>query len=352
MLRRALCGSIGLGLTAALVVGALGAAGDAKKDKPAADPFPDPAWVKAATRPAPASKPASRPVADVDHVVIISIDGCRPDVLLRNETKNVKALFQTGAYTFWAKTTPNSITLPSHVSMLTGVSPRKHGIEWNRDLPFYKPIYPNVPTAFYYAKRYGYTTGMAAGKSKFDALTVPGTLDHFSVPDKPTGKDTEVALAAAEMIVAHKPNLMFVHLPGNDNAGHKYGWGSPEQSEAMLNADAAVGHIVDAVREAGMEDHTILIVTADHGGAGKSHGPDDARARHIPWICHGPGVRQGIDLTTYADLEVRTEDTFATACWLLGIPINPKSIDGKPVAEAFAPTQSVELLKDAVPRRP
>jgi hypothetical protein len=312
----------------------------------APDPFPDPAWVKSATRPTAASQPAKPPVTGVDHVVIISIDGCRPDVLLRNDTKNIKALFNGGTYTFWARTTPNSITLPSHVSMLTGVNPRKHGVEWNRDMPFYKPMYPNYPTAFYYAKRYGYTTGMAAGKSKFDALTVPGTIDYESVPEKAAAKDPDVALAGAKMIAAHKPNLVFVHLPGNDSAGHRYGWGSPEQSKAVVEADEAVGHIVDAVREAGLAERTVLIITADHGGAGKSHGPDDARCRHIPWIASGPGVRKGVDLTGDAELEVRTEDTFATACWLLGIPLDTKRIDGRPVVAAFqTPQAGPELLK-------
>src|SRR4051794_11579999 len=160
-LRRVLLGVCGMGLIAGIAAAAPRAtATNPGTAKPAAtaDPFPDPAWVKAATRPTPASRPASRPVANVDHVVIISIDGCRPDVLLRNDTKNVRALYTGGAYTFWAKTTAVSITLPSHVSMLTGVNPRKHGIEWNRDMPFFKELYPNVPTIFYYAKRYGYTT--------------------------------------------------------------------------------------------------------------------------------------------------------------------------------------------------
>jgi arylsulfatase A-like enzyme len=230
--------------------------------------------------------------------------------------------------------------------MLTGVNPRKHGIEWNRDLPLIRPVYPNFPTLFYYAKRYGYTTGMAAGKSKFDALTVAGTLDYESIPTKTSEKDTDVADVAAKVILEHKPNVMFVHLPGNDNAGHKYGWGSPQQSEAVVNADQAVREVMDAVKKAGLEQQTIVIVTADHGGAGKSHGPDDPRCRFIPWICHGPGVRKAVDLTGDADLEVRTEDTFATACWLLGIPLDIKRIDGRPVVAAFGVKESGELLRD------
>jgi arylsulfatase A-like enzyme len=64
------------------------------------------------------------------------------------------------------------------------------------------------------------------------------------------------------------------------------------------------------------------------------HGPNDPRSRHIPWIVVGPGVRANYDLTRAADLHVNTEDTFATACYVLGIPL-PADIDGKPVLAIF-----------------
>jgi hypothetical protein len=314
----------------------------------AADRFADPPWVKQVATTRPASRPAALAVPGVDHVVLISLDGCRPDVLLRNDAPAIGALFRGGAYTFWAKTTPNGITLPSHASMLTGVTARSHEIEWNKDLPLLKPVYPAVPTLFFLAKRYGYTTGFAAGKSKFDALAVPGTIDHESITDKKTTQDTDVAAAAAEIVANYQPNLMFVHLPGLDNAGHAFGWGSREQGAAVATADAAVGRILAAVHDAGLADRTVVIVTADHGGAGKTHGPDDPRSRHIPWIASGPGVRRGVDLTTDADLDVRTEDTFATACWLLGIPVTDKRVVGRPVEAAFRePQAGPELLKRA-----
>ena len=57
-------------------------------------------------------------------------------------------------------------------------------------------------------------------------------------------------------------------------------------------------------------------------------------------------MRKGLDLTSDADLEIRTEDTFATACWLLGIPLDLKRIDGRPVRSAFfKPDPDAELLQ-------
>ena len=75
-----------------------------------------------------------------------------------------------------------------------------------------------------------------------------------------------------------------------------------------------------------------MIVSADHGGAGTTHGGADARSRHIPWIAAGPGVRRNFDLARLADLQVRTEDTFATVCAWLGLPADG-DLDGRPVME-------------------
>jgi predicted AlkP superfamily pyrophosphatase or phosphodiesterase len=287
-----------------------------------------------AQSPAPVTRP-QRPIPAVEHVVIISIDGLRPDRLLLANTPVLHGMVQTGTYSFWAKTTAVSITLPSHVSMLTGVNPRKHGIEWNEDLPLTTPIYPKRPTIFEMAKQAGYATAIATGKAKFEPLTKPGTLDYQFVPEKSDLEtDEPVADRAIGVIARLKPNVLFVHFPADDKAGHKYGWGSPEQLAAIERADACVGRILAAIEQAGLRDSTCLIVTADHGGAGLTHGPDDPRSRTIPWIITGPAVRKKFDLTQIADLEVRTEDTCATACWLLGLP-QPAYFDGHPVLQAF-----------------
>jgi predicted AlkP superfamily pyrophosphatase or phosphodiesterase len=119
----------------------------------------------------------SRPVPGIDHVLIISVDGLRPDVLLRADTPNLHLLFHSGSFTFWARTTAQSITLPSHVSMLTGVVPEVHAILWNSDMPFSEPVYPAVPTLFELAKKAGMSTAMVAGKAKFVVFDKPGVLD-------------------------------------------------------------------------------------------------------------------------------------------------------------------------------
>ena len=182
---------------------------------------------------------------------------------------------------------------------------------------------------------------MAAGKSKFAALNVPGSIDHVYVPETEKTTNADVAAEAVGMVRRYRPDLLYVHLPGTDNAGHQYGWASPPYMAEMHSADTAVGQVLKAIDAAGLSAHTAILVTSDHGGAGRLHGPDDPRSRHIPWIIAGPGIRRGLDLTTFGEPQIDTEDTFSTVCYLLGVPVLRK-VEGHPVKQIVA---RAELLK-------
>jgi arylsulfatase A-like enzyme len=225
--------------------------------------------------------------------------------------------------------------------MLTGVVPEVHAIHWNADLPLDKPVYPNAPTLFELAKKAGYTTALAAGKSKFVIMAKPGTIDWGYYPSSPTCENAEVVVQADRIIRDHKPDVMVVHLPSVDNAGHAKGWGTPEQISAIEQSDECVGRLVRTLEELGLRDSTMILITADHGGAGRTHGPEDPRSRTIPWIVNGPGIRKGFDLTRLPDLEVETYDTFATTCHMLGIKIE-RRVRGKFVAPIL---EEQELLQ-------
>jgi arylsulfatase A-like enzyme len=290
------------------------------------------------------ASPTTRPVPQIRRVLLISIDGLRPDVLLRADAPRIKALMDSGAFTLWARSTPASITLPTHVSMLTGVTPEVHAITWNADLPLDRPVWPLRPSLFELAKKSGYTTAMATGKNKLVVLDKPGTLDWKFISSSHTSEDAEVTERAIDMLSQHKPDLFFVHLPSVDNVGHAAGWGTPQQLEAMAHADACVGRLLDTAKDTGVLDETLVIVTADHGGAGRSHGAEDARSRTIPWILWGPGVRKNFDLSRLGgDTNIEVYDTFATAAAVLGIPV-PRKINGRFVKEAF---EDLEILQPA-----
>jgi hypothetical protein len=272
-----------------------------------------------------------RPVPAIDRVLIVSIDGLRPDLLLRAYMPRVRGLCNAGTFTFWAETSPEAYTLPCHVSMLTGAPSERHGVTWN---DYIEESYPNVPTLFEVAKRAGYSTAMATGKMKFIVLTKPGTLDHYYLPTEEPISDREVAAQAERLLRNHLPQVMFIHLPGVDTAGHQFGWGSTEQVAAIERADVAVGLILDVLADLGLSDATLVILTTDHGGAGKDHEMNDPRSHFIPWIAAGPGLRKNYDLTLAKHCRIRVEDTFATACAFLGLDPG-KGCDANPIFEVL-----------------
>ncbi len=284
---------------------------------------------------------ASAAAPRADHVFIVSFDGGKPAVIAQSEMPVLKSMATEGAHTWEAQTIMPCITLPSHTSMLTGVTPLKHHIIWNDWKPELGLV--KVPTIFSIAKEHGFTTAMFVGKVKFRHLDLPGTVDTFVFPlpnlpadakaaekSKVEAKPVAEAFAAA-LAQGLKPNLCFIHFSDTDTAGHKYGWGSPEQIKAFANCDAALKTVMDAINKAGIADSSVVILTADHGGHDKTHGlaiPDDLI---IPWIAWGKGVKKQTSLTA----PIGTCDTAATALWLLGIPV-PADWDGKPVTSAFA----------------
>jgi arylsulfatase A-like enzyme len=106
-------------------------------------------------------------------------------------------------------------------------------------------------------------------------------------------------------------------------------------------ADAAVGRVLDTLKKLKLTESTLILLTADHGGAGTGHETNDPRSLFIPWIASGPGVRQGYDLTLTDRKVIQTEDTFATACFFLGIPLG-NDVSGKPVMELLNSPLSVK----------
>lgn len=304
---------------------------------PAAMSLPNRGPAVATTRPA---APSS-----VEHAVVISVDGLRPDVLLLANTPRIHALARSGCYSFWARTTLIGITLPSHTSMLTGYTPDHHGITWNDDSRDWM-IFPRVPTLFEVSKRAGLSTAMATGKTKFAILAKPGTVDWMSIK---SSKDADVARQAARILREDRPNLLFVHFPGADVAGHTKGWGTPDQIAAVENIDKQVGIVLDTITRQGLSDSTVVLLSADHGGAGGTHGGDDPRSRSIPWIISGPGIRHNFDLTRDRGLTINTEDTFATISYLLNLPIDGH-IDGKPVLDIL--DDSGDLMHPIAPSKP
>ena len=289
---------------------------------------------------------ASGAAPRAQHVFIISMDGGKPAAIEQSQMPVLQRLVAEGAHTWTATTIYPSITLPSHTSMLTGVGPDKHHILWNGWVPSRGLV--TVPTAFSQAKQAGFSTAVFVGKEKFRHLVSTNSVDQFTYGraaavdvvkiDGGGGEEKhegtvladKVAAQAATYILRQKPNLCFIHFADPDSVGHKFGWGSPEQLEAFAKTDAALGVVVKAIDQAGIANETVIIVTADHGGHGRTHGSKSPEDVQIPWIAWGKGVKRGFAITA----PVSTCDTAATAMWLLNVPL-PPALDGQPVTSAF-----------------
>jgi len=263
------------------------------------------------------------PTPHASRVLILSIDGLRPDAIYAAPMPNLIALLQTSAYTFNAQTIYPSVTLPSHASMLTGLCPSKHGVDWNDYLP--ERGYAQGTDIFDLAHAAGLQTVMYVGKEKLIQLTEPSSVDIYRyINDRD--------LVIADELINNFPEdfgLLFVHFPLVDGMGHEYGWMSPEQLSVAYRADEALGNILAELNARDLRDETLIIVTADHGGHDTTHGSSMPVDMTIPWITSGPGI-QPKTLTT----QVHTYDTAATAAYILGLPIPPEW-DGVPVYEAF-----------------
>jgi len=284
---------------------------------------------------------ASAPRAE--HVFIISFDQGSPSGIQKSEMPLFKSMVAEGASTWNAYTVVPSLTLPSHTSMLTGVGVQKHQVLWN-DLDPSKG-FVKVPTIFSIAKELGLVTAMCVAKIKFKTLQLPGSLDLFVVPEKPTAKF--VAEAFSAQVGKLKPNLCFIHFGDPDVAGHQFGMNSPEKMQAFADCDAALKVIRTAIDEAGLGASSVIILTADHGGHDftpaeieqnlkqgntlkGTHGSAATDDVEIPWVVWGKGVKKNYSITA----PVVIYDTAATALWLLGIDV-PESFWGRPVTTAF-----------------
>ena len=266
------------------------------------------------------------------NVVLVSIDGLRPDAIARFDAPNLQRLMGEGSYSLAARTIMPSTTLPSHTSMLSGEPPDDHGVFWN-NVTSAKVDVVDFPTVFSVARSHGYRTAAFFSKAKFGPLQRPGTLDYSQAPGGWFGRwsGSRTVDDARSYLRSAKPNLLFVHLAETDAAGHSSGWMSHAYGQAVQTADAALGRLIAAADETYGKGNYSLLVTADHGGHAYGHGTSDPQDVTIPWIAWGRGVNKG-----QLKEKIDTFDTAPTVLWLLGVE-EPDEWDGSAVEDAFNP---------------
>jgi predicted AlkP superfamily pyrophosphatase or phosphodiesterase len=277
------------------------------------------------------------PTASVTrNVILVSIDGLRPDAIEKFAAPTLQRLMREGSYSLSARTIMPSSTLPSHTSMLSGEPPDQHHVTWNNVVTAEKDVI-DFSTVFSVARAHGYRTAAFFSKAKFSPLQRPGSLDYSQAPGGWFGKWASARTVGdvTTHLKTEKPNLLFVHLSDPDSAGHSAGWMSAAYGRAVQATDSALADLLKAADQTYGAGNYSVLVTADHGGHGNGHGTNDPLDVTIPWIAWGRGVDDDGEME---DVEINTFDTAPTVLWLLGVT-KPEAWDGVPVVKAFRPVE-------------
>ena len=212
-------------------------------------------------------------------VVLVSIDGMRPDGLQQAKTPTIDRLIEQGYATMTARTVMPCITFPCHNSMFRSVPPARHGITSNVWTPMARP----VPSLMERLAARDKACAMFYNWEVLRDLAKPETLKaSFYVADdygSQGSADREVAQYAASWLNTHQWDFAFVYLGYTDLAGHDSGWMSPAYLAAIQNADQCLSHVLASV-----PDDCWVMVVSDHGGEGQNHGEDIPTHMTIPLV--------------------------------------------------------------------
>jgi hypothetical protein len=275
----------------------------------------------AAARYAGANCQTPPPPVTGDHVILVTVDGLRPDAVTSQGPgvlPNLYRFIDGGATTANARTVFESTqTLPNHLSIVTGVpvaGPSGHNVTFNEDdgLTVHDAAGRYVPSMFDVAHDAGLSTALFAGKPKFDFVDrswndVNGAPDVTGADDGPDkidhyerGDGTTITASFLARMATSPYNLSMVHYAGPDAAGHDFGWTSPEYLASVQAVDGYIGDILDAVEaDPDLSGNTVVVLVADHGGAGTSHQDETAADNYtIPFYAWGADVPPGASLYT------------------------------------------------------
>lgn len=252
-----------------------------------------------------------------DHVVLVTIDGLRPEFYLdeRWPAPTIQRMRAEGTYATRVRGVTPTSTYPSHTTIVTGALPARHGIVNNR--PFEPggstgvwymesesirvptlwdavraaggtsagiswpvsagaPIDYNLPEYWSVSGREGELTGPAANAAALRSrVTPPGLLEEIEAASlgpfpafywgSNRSREDVVGVMAGHLIERHRPNLLVVHLNQTDYAQHAYGREHVEVRQAVGAVDRAIGRMVEAAGRAGILERTAFIIVGDHG---------------------------------------------------------------------------------------
>lgn len=241
----------------------------------------------------------------MEKVILISIDGMRPDGLLNCKNPYLDTLLKESTYTLDAKTVLPSVTLPCHMSMFYSVTPERHGITTNIYTPPVRPIdglFEQIAKAGKMSAMY-YGWGPIRDVARSEHLKASEYVWAYAFDNT----DKMLTESACRYIEKDEPDFVFLYMVETDEkGGHDNGWMSDAYLECISKA---IDNVKTVVEKFG--DKYTVIVTADHGGHDRAHGSDMAEDVTIPMMFRGPRFEKGkkvsgisiLDLTpTIADV--------------------------------------------------
>jgi predicted AlkP superfamily pyrophosphatase or phosphodiesterase len=260
-----------------------------------------------------------------DHVVLISIDGFRPDFYLDKKwsAPNLRMMMNNGAYSKGVRSVFPSVTYPAHTTIITGAYPAKHGIYYNAPVDskkgewYWEESYIKVPTLWDAVHDAGLRSGSVMwpvtvgapidynfpvkradddGSGNQLEVTLPFVKPSTLIDDfqTETGRLTEadfnttntiditIGNLGAYIIKKYRPNLVALHFVTADHQQHSYGREGPEVQHAVALIDSMIGVVIKSIRDAGLEKTTNVIITGDHGfvNAGSNFSPNVLLEQH------------------------------------------------------------------------
>jgi choline-sulfatase len=288
----------------------------------------------------------SRPRSAIRNVLLISIDTLRADHLgaygfPRPTTPNIDAVAREGVL-FKNARTPVPMTLPAHVSLLTGTLPPTHGLRDNlanrlpdASLTLAEMLKPRgfttgaIVSSFVLDRRFGTSQGFDSYDDRFQAVHKIGDLNER--------KGDETTRLAREWLDEHKeqPFFLFVHFydphdPYEPPEPFASQWSEHPYEGEVAFADACVGQVLEKLRQLGLYEDTLIVIVGDHGEMLGEHGELNhgffiyEGALRVPLVVRVPRARAA---PRQVDLPVSLIDVVPTVVSLVGAEV-PKEVQG------------------------
>ena len=233
-----------------------------------------------------------------EKVILISIDGMRPDGLKQCGNPYLAELERICTYTYTARSMFPSSTLPCHFSMTHSVTPQRHGILTNTYVPQVRP----VMGIFEKVRAAKGVCAMFYGWEPLRDIASPGALKFSTYINAymKESSDTVLTDEAIRIIGENKPDFAFLYMVETDEkGGHDNGWMSDEYLNRISIAISNTKRVIDA-----FGDEYSVIIMADHGGHDRMHGTDMPEDMTVPLFFYGKSFSGGRVVTDLSLLDI------------------------------------------------